>query len=35
MAGLNTSPKSEINHEMVRAVEGSPHAQRARLFLTA
>ena len=32
---LQRSVAVEINHEMVRAVEGAPHAQRARLFMTA
>jgi transcription antitermination factor NusG len=32
---LQRSVAVEINHEMVRAVEGAPHAQMARLFMTA
>jgi transcription antitermination factor NusG len=32
---LQRSVAVEINHEIVRAVEGAPHAQRARLFMTA
>ena len=32
---LQRSVAVEINHEMVRAIEGAPHAHMARLFLTA
>lgn len=32
---LERSVAVEINHEMVCAVEGAPHAQMARLFMTA
>jgi transcription antitermination factor NusG len=32
---LQRSVAVEINHKIVRAVEGAPHAQMARLFLTA
>ena len=32
---LQRSVAVEINHEMVCAVEGAPHAQMARLFMTA
>jgi transcriptional antiterminator NusG len=32
---LQRSVAVEINHEMVCAVEGAPHAQRARLLMTA
>ena len=35
VAALNRSVAVEINRERVCAVEGSPHAQSARLFLTA
>jgi transcription antitermination factor NusG len=38
VVGVETLERSiavEINREMVCAVEGAPHAQRARLFMTA